>query len=75
MDDYDVNNNTIDAIIVFSSNISKKDMLKLKYLEIVNNDAFCDTLENNSSIKVFENGSNEFNNIVKEYDAQKTANK
>ena len=53
MSDYDVNKNDIDAVVEFSCDISKVNVLKLKLLELFNRQKLEETIKDYSSMKVY----------------------
>ncbi len=70
VDDFGLQNKEIDAVIEYSAYISLSDSLKMKVLELCNNDKFYEYLKNGTSMEIYYNGTQEFDDAI-EFDIQR----
>lgn len=64
MKDFNSIDNKIDGVIFYSNDISVKEALYLKYLEIIDKTEFTKWLTNNSRFEIYYPGSEEYNQLL-----------
>ena len=66
MMDYDIGYTRVDAIILYSMDITLKDTLKMKLYEILKSNKFDDWIVNRSTMQVYWNGTEEYDRFIVE---------
>ena len=64
MSSYDLSHKEIDAIVVYSMDIGLFDTIKMKIYEIVGSHRFEDWIKNRTSMVIYYNGTNDFDELL-----------
>ena len=71
MDSYDATNKNIDAVVDYTFNAGYKDVMRLKYLELFCYDDFEKEIQAFTDMKVYLDGTDIFDIILKENSIEK----
>ncbi len=64
MSGYDLNHKTLDAIVYYGMDINLQEVMKMKLYELIGSSRFDDWVRERSWMKVYLNGSSEFDELV-----------